>query len=132
MTATDDRLGTRRAVEATNGGLAERPYARLATIAAISLSVLLPTIELSRTALAPEAYGNPLVALVATACALPLHEAPAPERESSPPRSSMRSRPNVSRSTMFAHQSFGSVSQTSAVSSALATRFGYSSAGRLI
>jgi hypothetical protein len=73
MTAIDDRLGTHRAVEATSGGLAERPYVRLATIAAISLSVLLPTIELTRTALAPEAYGNPLVALVATACALPLH-----------------------------------------------------------
>ena len=73
VTAIDDRPGTGRAVDATSGGLGESPYARLATGAAIGLSVLLPAIELARTALAPEAYGSPLLALIATACALPLH-----------------------------------------------------------
>jgi signal transduction histidine kinase len=73
VTPIDDRLETRRAVHAPSGGLAERPYARLATVAAIGLSVLLPAIELARTALAPGAYGNPLISLIATACVLPLH-----------------------------------------------------------
>jgi two-component system sensor histidine kinase DesK len=73
VTAIQDRVGIRHAVDASSGGLGERHYARLATAAAVGLSVLLPAIELARTALAPEAYGNPLVALTATACALPLH-----------------------------------------------------------
>jgi signal transduction histidine kinase len=73
VTAIDDRLGIRGAFDATSNGRRESPYARLATDAAIGLSILLPAIELARTALAPEAYGSPLVALIATACALPLH-----------------------------------------------------------
>lgn len=73
MTPIDDRLEARRVADATSSALAERPYARLATAAAIGLSVLLPAIELARTALAPAAYGNPLIALIATACILPLH-----------------------------------------------------------
>jgi signal transduction histidine kinase len=73
VAAIDDRLETRRALEAMSGGLADAPYACLATAAALGLSVLLPAIELARAALAPATFGNPLVALVATACALPLH-----------------------------------------------------------
>jgi signal transduction histidine kinase len=73
VTAIHDRLGSRGSFDATSDGLGESPYARLATAAALGLSVLLPAIELARTALAPEAYGSLLVALMATAGALPLH-----------------------------------------------------------
>ncbi len=46
-------------------------------------------------------------------------------------RSSIRSKPNMIKSTVFCHQRSGSLSQTSAVSSALAIRFGKSWRGRL-
>ena len=60
------------------------------------------------------------------------YEAPSCGRESALLRSSTRSNPKTIKSTVFRHQRSGSLSQTSAVSSAFAIRFGNWSRGRLI